>query len=212
MAGPHQVVRCIVQGTALATGEARVKNIENVYDWFRVASGGTQNKTNIKNALKTSILTPLGNCLSVSYVKNTVAVRFLDDYLDPYQSFTDGINGQVAADSLPSLNNVTFQKKDGFRGKKHRGFMHFGPIAESHTTLDYLTGAALTLWATFGTAFLAGFTDSDGNVWLPFLLSAKDSNLKVPVPVIVGNQVTSYVVNSVVGRMTRRAQFHKSAA
>lgn len=212
MAGPQRNVRIVVSGSALATGEARTKIIQNVYDFYRTTAGGSPNKTNIKAAFKTSILTPLGACLSVSYVKNTIDVRFIDDATDPFQRFTDGVNGGVTGDSLPSLNNVTMQLVTGLRGGSFRGYKHYGPIAESHTALDYLNSTAIALWATYQTAFVAGFTDSDGFLWKPVVVSALLSDLIGPPVTVTSNFVTSTIVNAPLGRMKNRGQTSRSAA
>lgn len=208
MAGPHQVVRIVVRGTALATGELRTKNVVNVYDFYRTSLGPATNKTNIKAGFKTTILTPLGNALSVSYVKNTIDLRFIDDFLDPFVSFVDGVNGAVTGDSLPSRECALMQMKTGVRGKHYRGFKFFGPLAESRTTLDYINSTSITEFGTFQTAYLAGFTDSDGNTWLPYLVAAKLSNLKVDPPVIVGTPITSVTVNVAITELKRRGQTH----
>jgi hypothetical protein len=210
MAGPHNVVRLVVRGSALATGETRTKQVFNVWDFSRPGTSGAPNKTNIKAAFKTAILTPLANCLSVSYVKNAIDVRFLDDYLDPYQTFVDGVNGAVTGDSAPSINNVLMQMRSTVRGGSYRGSKRFGPIAESHTLLDYLNSTAIAVWATFQTAYLAGFTDSDGFVWLPTVVSARLSNLYIATPSIKNVAVSSTIVNVPLTKLTSRSQLHKS--
>ncbi len=212
MAGPQLNVRIVVRGTALATGEARTKNVINVYDFKRTTTGGSPNKTNIKAAFKTAILTPLGAALSVSYVKNDILVRFIDDPLDAFQQFIDGVNGGVTGDSLPSINNVTCQLVTGVRGKHYRGFKHWGPIAESRTTLDYLNATGITDFAAVQTALVAGFTDSDGFIWKPRVVAARLSNLIGPTVTIVDTLVTSTIVNAYLGKMKSRAQTTRSAA
>ena|SRR5436190_5821899 len=212
MAGPQVNVRITVRAIGLATAEARTKAIDNVYDFRRTTTGGSPVKTQIITAFKTLILTPLANCLSVSYVKQFIDIRFLDDVKDPVLTVADGVNGAVAGDSLPTLNNVLMQLKTGVRGRRYRGFKFYGPIAESHTLLDYLTGAAITLWATFQTAYLAGFTDASGFVWQPYLVSPKSSNLKTDPPIIVGNIINGTQVNAQLTKKTTRWQGRRSAA
>jgi hypothetical protein len=205
MAGPHLNVRIQVRGTSLSTAEARTKTVYNLYDFRRASGSAVPTKTQIEAAFKTAILTPLAACLSVSYVKGFVDVRFLDDPLDPYQTFVDGVNGTTTLDSLPSVNNVCMQMKTGVR-YYNRGSKHFGPIAESDTLLDYLTSAALTKWATFQTAYLAGFTDGAGVLWTPVIVSAKYSIFTDLIATIVQNAVTSTIVNPYLGIMRKRSQ------
>lgn len=206
MAGPHKNVRLQVRGTALSTGELRVKTIYNTYDFVTAAIVGSPSKAGILAAFKAAILTPLAACLSVSYVKNAVDIRYIDDPLDPYQTFIDGVNGGVTGDSLPSVNNVTIQLKSGVRGRTWMGSKHFGPIAESHTTLDYLNSTAIALWAAFQTAYLAGFTDASGTVWKPFIVSQYYSVFNPTTAAVVGVNVTSTIVNAYLGIMRKRAQ------
>lgn len=205
MAGPHLNMRIQVRGTALSTAELRTKSVYNLYDFRRSASSATPTKTQVLAAFKSAILTPLAACLSVSYVKAFVDLRYLDDPLDPYQTFADGVTGTTTADSLPSVNNATMQMKTGVR-YMNRGSKHFGPIAESDTLLDYLTAAAIVKWATFQTAFLAGFTDATGVLWLPVIVSEKYSLFTFSTASIVQNAVTSTIVNPYLGIMRKRSQ------
>lgn len=210
MAGPQQRLRIIVGGTALATGETRIKNIVNVYDLYRTTSAGAPSKTGIMTQFKTSILTPLAACLSVSYVKSYMEARWIDDLFDPFTLVSDGVNGTVVNDSLPSVNNVVMQLKTGVRGRRARGFKYYGPIAESHTTLDYLNSTAIALWATFQAAYLAGAT-TGGDTWLPYLVSPASSNFKSDPPSIVGRPITSTIVNAPLTRKTSRWQLRRSS-
>lgn len=205
MAGPHLNIRIQVRGTALATAEARTKTVYNLYDFRRSAGSATPTKAQINTAFTSTILTPLAACLSVSYVKAFVDLRFLDDPLDPYLTIAGGANGTVTGDSLPSINNVCMQLKTGVR-YYNRGSKHYGPIAESDTLLDYLTAGAITRWGTFQTAYLAGFTDATGVLWTPVVVSAKFSVFTDLVATISQNAVTSTIVNPYLGYMRKRAQ------
>jgi hypothetical protein len=205
MAGPHLNIRIQVRGTALSTGEARTKTIYNLYDFKRSASSATPTKAQIKTAFQSTILTPLAACLSVSYVSAFVDLRYLDDPLDPYQTISGGVSGTTTGDSLPSVNNVCMQMKTGIR-YYNRGSKHYGPIAESDTLLDYLTTSAIAKWATFQTAFNAGFTDAAGVLWTPVIVSQKYSVFSDTVATIVQNAVTSTIVNPYLGIMRKRSQ------
>ncbi len=205
MAGPQQYMRIQVRATALATGEARTKKLYNVYDFFRTATGTPPTKTAILAAFKAAYLTPLANCLSVSYVKAYCDLRWLDDPYDPYQTFADGVNGAVAGDSLPSVNNVSMQLKSTLRGGSYRGAKRYGPIAESHTLLDYLTGAAIALWATYQTAYLVGFT-TGGFQFNPIVVSQLHSVFNPTTASVQAIPVTTTIVNQYLGIMRKRAQ------
>lgn len=199
-------LRIQVRGHALSTGELRTKTVYNVYDYFRPSTGSPGTKAGIVAAFKTAVLSPLAPCLSVSYVKDFIDVRFIDDPFDPYVTFADGVNGTASGDSLPSVNNVTMQLKSGVRGRSWNGSKHFGPIAEAHTLLDYLTSTAVGLWATFQAAYLVGFADASGNVWSPYIVSQMKSTFEPSIATVVGAAVTRTIVNQYVGIMRKRSQ------
>lgn len=211
MAGPHKYMRMVVRGSAVSTAEVRTKLVDNVYDFYRISLSGTPVKTQAITAFKAAILTPLGAALSVSFVKAFIDCRFIDDPLDPFLTVADGVNGAVAGDSLPSVNNVMMQLKTGIRLGSNRGAKRHGPIAESSTTLDYLNAGSITLFAAYQTAYLAGFTEATSGVaWLPFLVSAKQSVMRGMVATIVGNPITQTIVNAPLGKLSTRSQTRRA--
>lgn len=209
--GDKVYLRIQVRAHALSTGEPRTKPVYNVYDFKRTSTGGTPSKSLALTAFKTSILTPLQACLSVSYVTDFADVRWLDDPLDPYATSALALNGTVTGDSLPSLNNIYAKLGSGLRGATNRGSKHYGPIAESSTLLDELSAAELTLLATFGTAYLAGMTGSDGFLYTPFIVSEKGSTFNPTTANVKGVSATTITYNAILGRITRRAQFRRSS-
>jgi hypothetical protein len=86
-------------------------------------------------------------------------------------------------------------------------------LAESSTTLDQLNAGAITLFGTFATSYLAGFTAADGFVYQPFLTSQIQSTFSVKPPLanVVGHTVVSTVLNTVIGSMERRAQYRRGS-
>lgn len=210
MAGPHLNVRLQVRGHAVSTGEARTKPVFNVYDFRRSVASGASVKANIITAFKTNVLTPLAACLSVSYATDFIDCRWLDDPLDPYLTQALALPGTITGDSLPSINNAYVQTGSGIRLGSNRGGKHYGPLAESSTTLDTLTAGAQALFATFCSAWLAGFT-SDGSVYTPFIVSARQSTLKKLIANVVGVTMTTAVTRPVVGLMRHRYEARRSS-
>lgn len=208
--GDKVYLRIQTRAHALSTGEPRTKLVYNVWDFKRTSTGGSPSKSLGLTAFKTSILTPLQACLSVSYVTDFADVRWLDDPLDPYTTSALSQNGTVTGDSLPSINNAFAKLGSGLRGATNRGGKHLGPIAESSTLLDELSSAELTLLGTFGTAYLAGFTGSDGFLYTPFIVSEKKSTFSPTVATVQGVSVTTITFNAILGRLTKRAQFHRA--
>lgn len=209
--GDKLYVRIQTRAHALATGEPRTKPVFNVWDFKRTTTGGTPDKNAALTAFKSAILVPLKACLSVSYVTDFADVRWLDDPLDPYTTSALAASGTVSGDSVPSLNNAYLKLTSGLRGQSNRGAKHLGPIAEASTLLDELNSGELTLLATFVTAYLAGITASDGFSYLPFIVSQTNSRFDPTHADVFGVNVTGVTINSVLGKMNRRAQFSRSS-
>jgi hypothetical protein len=208
--GDKIYLRIVTRASALSTSEPRTKLVDNVWDFKRTTTGGSPSKTQAFTAFNTSIMTPLRACLSASYVGLFRDVRWLDDPLDPYDTAALTTPGGVGGDSAPSLNNVYLKLGSGLRGQSNRGAKHIGPIAEASTLLDEINAGEVTLFATFVTAYLAGMTGADGFVYTPFITSQKGSVFSPTVATVKGVSCTSVTVNAIIGRVTRRAQFHRS--
>lgn len=209
--GDKVYLRIVTRAHALATGEPRTKPVFNVWDFKRTNTGGTPSKTQAFTAFNTAIMTPLRAALSVSYVGDFRDVRWVDDPLDPFDTAALTTPGGVAGDSVPSLNNAYLKMSSGLRGGSNRGSKHIGPIAEASTLLDELNAGELTLFATFVTAWLAGMTGADGFSYLPFIVSQTKSKFNPTTANVVGVTCTGVTVNSILGRVTRRAQFRRSS-
>lgn len=206
MAGPHLIARIVTRAHALSTGEPRTKLSYNVWDFYRVAGAATPTKTQIATAFVSGIAANLKTVMSVSYVTDYIDCRFLDDPTDANYTTALSQTGTITGDSLPSMVAVTLQLRTGFRGRINRGSKHFGPVAESATTLDMLTSGALTAWQTFAATYLAGFTDATGTLWRPYLVSQKSSTFTPTVATVIGNPITEINVNQILGIMRRRRE------
>jgi hypothetical protein len=209
--GDKVYLRIVTRAHALSTSEPRTKPVFNVWDFKRTSTGGSPSKTQAFTAFNTAIMTPLRAALSASYVGDFRDVRWLDDPLDPFDTATLTTPGGVAGDSVPSLNNAYLKLGSGLRGGSNRGAKHIGPVAEASTLLDELNAGELTLLATFVTAFLTGMTAADGFSYQPFIVSQIKSKFNPTTANVVGVTCTSVTVNSILGRMERRAQFRRSS-
>jgi hypothetical protein len=209
--GDKIYLRIQTRGHALATGEPRTKPVFNVWDFKRRTTGGTPSKSLALTNFKSAIFAPLLNALSVSYVGDFCDIRWLDDPLDPFLTSANAVTGAVTGDSIPSVNNVYAKLTSGLRGQSNRGAKHFGPIAESSTLLDEINSGEITLFATFVTAYLAGITASDGFAYDPFIVSETKSKFNPTTANVFGITATGVTVNTILGRMLRRAQFRRSA-
>lgn len=203
---PSNIAEIVVKAHALSTSEPQTKKCYNVYHFLRTVTIGNASKTQVKNAFVTAIQTPVEAALSVAYVGDYIDVRFLDDALDPYQTFTYSGVGAITGDNLPSLNAVCIQLKTGIRGRSYRGSKHYGPVAESDTTLDHLGSGAQTRYNAVGAAILAGFTDAGGFIWQPIVVSTLLSQTAVNPTTVNGAPVTSTLLDIYIGTMRRRKQ------
>jgi len=206
MSSLSEYVQIVQIGHAASGTEPRTKPVINVHNFKRAAILPTLSKANIRTAFNANVQTLLSALLSVSYIADWNDIRFLDDPLDPYDRAASAIDGGVSGDSLPSIVNVTQQLKTGIRGRTYRGSKHYGPIAESTTTLDQLQATPYGLWQTFLGYYIGGFTDSDGNVWTPVVVSQKFSTFNPTTAVVSAATVTMGLTNQTLGYMRRRSQ------
>ena len=202
----QEYVEIITYAYATAIGGS-TKNFLNVYDYTRLSTVNPVNKTNIEAAFQTQVGTPLLAALSVSYTQTYTTVRFFDDALDAPQAFTEAGVGAIAGDRAPDYVCVTAQFGTGLRGRSYRGSKHWGPIAETDTLGDCLSvpAGAVTRFTNLYQAFVAGFTDADGNTWVPVVKSSKPPAQYAVNPVtVVANIIVSGKLNKSLGTMRRR--------
>lgn len=198
-----------MQGTIAAAGSGS-KDVENVYNFRRTANVLPLSKTNIETAFQAAIAVPVTNALNVRFVQTLNTVRFIDDALDPPQGVTRAIAGAIAGESQATYDSIVINLKTGVRGRSGRGSKHYGPIGEASTNGDVLIAGAIVLFNLIGAAILAGFTDADGNVWVPEIvirnsaIPGTSSQLRTNPTTVRANDVISAVLDSTVGTMRRR--------
>jgi len=177
------------------------------FHYRRPTSVVAVNKSNVITAWQTAIRLALLSCLSLRLTLTNIACRIIDDAQDAYLLVADTHPGLITGDSMPTSSTVFLLLQTGLRGKSYRGGKHFFPIGESATTVlgdDILNAGAITYFGTLAAAILAGFTDSNGNVWTPTVLSKKLSQLRTNPTTVVANAVTAVLVNKRVGTMRHR--------
>lgn len=204
---PFNYCEIVCQANAVARGGG-VKNFFNVFHFSRANNLLAISEANIATAFATAIQTPLLAALNVDYTQTALTVRLFEDATRiKYILSQSGVGGRPN-DRLPDFGCVTIQLKTVVRGKTGRGSKHFGPIAEDDTTGDDLVAGAVTRFNAVGAAIIAGFTDSDTNVWLPGLKGAErilsPAQYEVNPTTTVFTSVTSYLLNKSLGTMRRR--------
>jgi hypothetical protein len=161
----------------------------------------------IEQAFQTAIAIPVTNALNVRYTQSANEVRCIDDALNASTVIPRALPGAIAGDSLPQHLTAFMLLKTAFRGKSFHGNKKFFPISESDSTLgtaDLLNAAAQARWATVASAILAGFTYAGGDVYLPYVFSRINSQVKVNPTQVQVVQIVTAVINKRMGRMKKR--------
>lgn len=201
-----QFAELVMNAFSVARGGA-AKNIANVYQFYRTNGIGPRVKANVESAFQAAIGDVALLALNVDYTQTGTSVRWMDDATDAPVSFAEAGVGAIANDRSPDHVCATVQLHSGRRGWASRGSKHFGPISEDDTLGDVLDAGAIVRFQALADAILAGFTDTDGNQWLPIIVSR--AVLSHPVfstnPTFwVWAQVTNVIVNHSLGSMRRR--------
>lgn len=183
-------------------------SVNTVFLFHFRRSGGTTSpsKSSINTAFAAAYAPSIVAALNNRWAATLNSIRFIDDALDGYVDFSSALVGAITGDSMPSDQAAYLLLRTGVRGKSYRGSKHFGPMSESDTTTsgDVFNSGCLTRLAAIATAILPGFTDADGNVWKPCVVSSKYSQLEINPTTVIANDVTAINVNHRVGSMNRR--------
>lgn len=205
---PLQYCEIVTQATAVARGGG-VKNFFNVFHFRRTSTANVLVKANILAAFATAIEAKMLLALNVDYTQTQTTIRFFENPDDAVVAASRAGVGAIANDRLPDFNAAVIQLKSGKRGKSGRGSKHFGPVSEDDTIGDDLTAGANTRFTAIGTAIIAGFTDSDGNVWVPGIKAAERigsiARYTLPLPTVTPwTDILTFTLNKSLGTMKRR--------
>jgi len=204
---PFNFCEIVCQANAVARGGG-VKNFYNIFHFSRANNALAISESTIAAAFATAIQTPLLAALNVDYTQTALTVRLFEDSTRITYILSQSGVGAISGDRLPDFGSVTIQLKSTVRGRSGRGSKHLGPIAESDTTGDDLVSGAVTRFQTLGAAIVAGFTDSNSNVWTPGLKGAprllSPAQYLVNPTTTVFTSITSYLLNKSLGTMRRR--------
>lgn len=192
-----QYVEIVMHGLIDAGGSDAIPTV-NTFHFRRTALTGTITKTPIDTAFQAAIADKIVLAMSVRWNQQRNEVRFINDALDPFVKFTHANAGARAGIAMPSHSAVMILLNSGFRGRSYQGKKFFGPIDEDDTTVgddDVLNAAAITRFNTVMTDWLAGFTDSNGQIWVPAILSRTLSSLSTNPTVVGATDVVSMAIN-----------------
>ena len=200
------VAEIIVHGE-LAAGGSDVQTCLNVFHFRRTATAVDPVKQNIANAFHTAVTDLLRVLVSSDWSFSSIGVRYIEDAEDLEKLCTNAAwtkVGSVATDRCPDHECVSMLFRTSKRGRNYRGAKRFGGICEANTTKDLIAAADVAAWQALAASILAGFTDSDGNVWVPFVRSTNLSQLKTNPTTLVGADVIEVLVNLNLGTMNSR--------
>jgi len=200
------VVEVQMRGTVSAAGSS-AKNIDSVFHFRRTATVLAVSKTQVETAFDASIGAAIIAALNNRYTQTQNTIRWVNDAVDQAVGVSRAGVGAIAGDSMPVSASAYLNMVTGLRGRSYKGGKHFGPMSESDTTgatSDLFNAAALVRLNAVAAAILAGFTDAAGNVWVPSILSRKQSQMNVNPTSLIYNDVTLVSTNKRVGWMRHR--------
>lgn len=187
-----------------AGGEA--KNALNVFYFRRTVSSIPLNVVNVEAAFQAGPVVPILAALNLRYSQTANEVRMINDCTRPFLTVPRALPGLITGDSMPVNTAIYILSRTAFRGKSFKGGKHFFPLSESDTTTataDIINAACLVRMQAIASAWLAGFTDSDGNVWVPTVLSKKNSQLQTNPTTVSTSDITQILVNQRLAKMKR---------
>lgn len=195
-----------LSGIVTAAG-SNSKSSKSVWHFRRTATSGTLSKTVLETAFNNSVAAAVIAALNNRYTQNFTSVRWVNDAFDQPVPVTRAGVGAIAGDTMPTTEMAFLLYRTGLRGGIHKGGKKLFPFSESDTTAgsgDTWNAGCLTRLAAINTAFLAGFTDANSNVWVPCILSRKMSQLANNPTIVYTTDVTTTLVNKRVGSMRSR--------
>lgn len=196
----------VVKGIAASQGSTG-KDVVNVFHFRRTSNVNVWSKLAAEVAFQGTIGTALEAALNVSYSHVSTDNRCLEDNTDAYLTTAVGNPGAIAGDRFPPNVSAFLFFRTGLRGREFMGRKFLGPMSESDSTApnaDLWNAGAMTRLNALGTAILAGFTDANGNVWKPVVLSRLNSDFTVQPAFLATQDVTAVLVNKRIGRFKRR--------
>jgi hypothetical protein len=181
-------------------------NVENIFYFRRLTTVNVLSETVLETAFQNNLALTILAALNLRYTQTLNAVRFINDQTRPFVFVNRAIAGTITGDSMPSNTAVYMLSRTAYRGKSFKGGKHFSPLSESDTTTataDILNAAALVRFQAIEAAWFAGWTDGNGNVWRPCVLSKKNSNFQVQPSVVSTSDITQCVTNQRLAKMKK---------
>jgi hypothetical protein len=200
----QEYLQIAMQGV-IAAGGSNAKTIVNIFHFRRTSTVGAISKQNISDAFQADIGDVILAAIQADYTQQYNIVRFFDDALDWAAPFAQAGVGAIATARSPDYVAAVVRYKANINSRSGKASNHYAPIAEADTDGDVLTSGAITRFTAVGDAYLLGFTDSDGNTWLPVVKSSKfGANYATNPTTVVTFPIQQRIVNHSLGIMRRR--------
>jgi hypothetical protein len=196
-------VEVVMKGVIASAGSTAV-NTAFVFHYTRGSTSPVLSKAAFHTAFVAAVEPSLLAATNARWSQTINDVRWLDDALDQYQSFTRTGVGAIATDSLPTDAAVYCLCRTGLRGRSYRGSKHFAPASEVDTTGDVLVAPGLTRWQAVAAAVAVPVVDGNGNTWLPSVFSRLLSQVRTNPTTVITNPITQVLLNERIGSMNRR--------
>jgi hypothetical protein len=198
----------VLMGGIVAAGGSTSRLSDFVFH-FRRQNPALPNSTKaqIEGAFQTAIAVPICAALNARFIQSNTRIRFLNWAGDAYAVFSRNVVGSIAGDSMSTVVAAFILAQTGLRGRSFLAKKHLFPLSESDTTAgadDILNAGAVARFNTIKAAWLAGFTDVSGNVWVPTCFSRFLSTYRTDPTNIVAPQITATLLNKRLGTMKHR--------
>lgn len=184
--------------------------VDNVYHFAgRPGNPGAPNLTTVLASFVSWHNAAVAPALSADYASPLAGIRMLDDptMLEILSNPGDMSDGSISGDRLPTFNAVSVDVLTDSRGRCFRGRKHYGPIGESGTTMDEITGTTLTAFNALISALEPHLTLTDGANTFDFcVLSRINSNLIGPSIYFTFAQQLHALLSIKIGTMKRRKE------
>ena len=200
------IVEAVTNGNCAAAGSNNRK-VAIISHWRRVVTTPVFSKSQFDTAYQAAIVVPIGAALNARFTQTNNAVRVVNNWLDQPTKFGHAVVGAIAGDSMPTYASAYIMLNTGLRYGFNRGSKKLFPMSESDTTAgtdDFYNAACVARLVTIANAFVAGFTDAGGSIWVPVVLSTTYSTLtEDPAKIYMAN-VIGATVSARAGSMRHR--------
>lgn len=163
----------------------------NLLHYRRTNNPVDLNLANFINAWQATVQASWLAAVSASWTLVKLGARCINDATDAGSEEVVGSVGGVAGECLPGFNNMLITKETALRGQSYRGRAFINGVPEGGVDGNTLTAAQLALLATLAGVLDNGFTDSDGNSFVPFLVSTSQSQLEENPTEVIGTDITT---------------------